>query len=323
MRYDKLPYPLSNVQGKLEMRDGQWKTETELVGTNDTGVVAITGTLSAVDEVGVLALHIDAKNVPFEEELRDALPPPQRQIWNALQPRGNIDFVADVGYDSRIRKPSIELQLVPRDDATSIGTSIEPVSFPYQMGKLHGLIHYRDGHVDLKDVRAEHRGTQLRTGGWCDLMPDGAWRLHLERLAVDRIHLQGEDHELVAALPEALRRAVAELRPTGPINMKGSYLDFSKSGPDAVLATAWDVDLFLHQASLQAGPRFENIFGCVRLRGSSAGQRFSSFGELRLDSLTYRNFQFTQILGPLWFDSQNVYLGTLPNALPQGQSSGA
>ena len=40
----------------------------------------------------------------------------------------------------------------------------------------------------------------------------------------------------------------------------------------------------------------------------------TSFGELKLDSLTYKNFQFTQILGPLWFDNQNVYLGSLPQA---------
>ena len=79
---------------------------------------------------------------------------------------------------------------------------------------------------------------------------------------------QGEDHELVAALPEALRRAVGELRPTGPINLNGT-LEFAKSGPDAPLESGWDVDLYLHQASLQVGPKLENIFGCVRFYGSS------------------------------------------------------
>ena len=267
-----------------------------------------------------LTLNFDAKNVPLEEELRDALPPPQRRLWNALRPRGNIDLRAQVAYNSRRRKPSIELWLVPHDDATSIGTSIEPVAFPYQMSKLGGMVHYRDGHAELKNVRAEHRGTRMRCGGWCDLRPEGAWRLHLERLSVDRIRLGAEDHELVAALPAALRRAVGELRPDGPINMVGD-VEFSKSAPNAPLQAAWDVDLFLHQAGLQVGPRLDNVFGAVRLKGSSVGGKYTSFGELKLDSLTYKNFQFTEILGPLWFDNQHVYIGTLPSTVPGSPSS--
>lgn len=316
--YDKLPYPLANVQGSVEMRDGQWVTTPQLVGTNDTGVVTLTGRLNTSPAGELLSLKMDARNVPFEEELRDSLPPAQRQIWNTLRPRGSFDLTADVTYDSRIRRPSIDLELVPRDDATSIGTSIEPTAFPYRMEKLGGKIHYHDGHVELHDVQGEHRGTRLTSAGRCDFNPDGSWRLRLERMSVTRVRLAGEDQELVAALPEALRRAVGEIRPTGPINLNGT-LEFAKSGPEAPLESGWDVDLYLHQASLQAGPKLENIFGCVRFYGSSRGPRLTSFGELKLDSLTYKNFQFTQILGPLWFDNQHVYLGSLPQAPPQGQ----
>jgi hypothetical protein len=363
--FDKLPYPLNNLQGRLEMRDGQWMTEPQLVGTNDTGVVTLKGKLATSPDLDVLVLHIDARNVPLEEELRDALPPAQQQIWNALRPRGNVDLEADVTYNSRVRKPSIDLWLVPHggalpsdrqngivagqpgtaavaraasfdprdqtppealstagpDELGSIGTSLAPVAFPYRMERLGGTVHYRDGHVELKDVHAEHRGTKLRTGGWCDFLPDGSWRLRLERLSVDRIRLHGEDYELVAALPESLRRAVGELRPTGPMNLKG-VVEFAKAHPQAPLQTTWDVDLFLHRASLQVGPRLDNVFGAVRLQGSSQGPRYTSFGELKLDSLTFKNFQFTEILGPLWFDNERVYLGTLPFPLPNGQKSG-
>jgi hypothetical protein len=321
IRYDKLPYPLTNVQGTLHMLDGRWKTDGNLEGTNDTGVVTLQGQLTTANDVNQLSLHIDARNVPLEEELRDALRPAERDVWNALRPRGNVDLEADVTYDSRIRKPSIDLRMVPRDDATSIGTSIEPVAFPYRMGKLGGRVHYRDGHVELEELRAVHRETKLRSGGFCDFQPDGSWRLHLRQLSVDRIRLEGEDHELVAALPAALRRAVGELRPTGPIYLKGR-LDFAKRDKAAPLQTGWDVDLFLHQASLQVGPRLDNIFGCVRLQGSSQGASYTSFGELQLDSLTYKNFQFTQVLGPLWLDNQAVFLGALPHAPPGGQTAG-
>jgi hypothetical protein len=166
-----------------------------------------------------------------------------------------------------------------------------------------------------------HAGTHLHTLGSCDLAPDGSWQLRLRDLTVERLRLHGEDHELEAALPEALRRAVTELKPGGSINLKGA-VDFSKRSPDAPLQTGWDVDLFLHQSSLQAGPKLENIFGRVRLTGWSNGNRYSSRGELALDSLTYKNFQFTQVIGPLWFDNDNVVLGEW-NAGPRPPSPNA
>ncbi len=111
--YDKLPYTLYNLQGKLDMRDGQWTTDHELVGVNDTGVVTVSGKLATSPEADQLTMRVDGERVPLEEELRDALPIQQQQIWAALRPRGSIDLEADVQYDSRMRKPSIDLRIVP------------------------------------------------------------------------------------------------------------------------------------------------------------------------------------------------------------------
>jgi hypothetical protein len=135
------------------------------------------------------------------------------------------------------------------------------------------------------------------------------------------MRLDGEDRELVAALPPALRQAITELRPTGPINLAG-MIEFSKNGAAAPLQSSWDVNLYLHQSSLHAGPLFTNIFGAVRLQGAAQGGRYTSHGQLELDSLTYRNFQLTEILGPIWFDNENVYLGTLPFAPADGRPRG-
>jgi hypothetical protein len=129
--------------------------------------------------------------------------------------------------------------------------------------------------------------------------------------------LHGEDHDLVGALPGALKRAVGELQPEGPINLKGA-VDFAKRRPDDPLHVAWDVDLFMHDGSLQVGPTLEHIFGRVRLRGMATGANFSSQGELDVDSVTYKNYQFTEIAGPLSLDNANVFLGALgPTSGPQ------
>lgn len=304
--HDKFPFTLSSLEGTIELNDDEWKFK-DLVGTNGPGVVKLAGRVSTVPGAAGMVVEIDAKNVALTDELRNALQPRMQELWDAMRPNGKIDATATVRFDTTERKTSVALRAFPRDDATSIGTSIEPVTFPYRMRLLGGWIDYHDGHADLHQMCAVHGATHMRTEGSCDIWPDGSWQLRLRDLTVDRLRLQ-DDRDLVAALPGALRRAANELKPTGPINLKGA-LDFTKQRHDAPLGVGWDVDLMMHQGSLQAGPKLENIFGRVRLRGSSSGPHFSSQGELDLDSLTYENFQFTEIAGPLWFDNANVFVG--------------
>jgi len=318
--YDKFPVPLNNVHGVLHLRDGQWTTHPEymLKGRNGTGAVDISGTLSTSANEDVLALSIHAENFPLHEELRDALSPSQRQLWLALQPHGKFNLDAGVHFNSRAKKMTVELRAFPRDDASSIGTSIEPVAFPYRMRLRGGSIHYADNKATLENLRIVHGTTTMRTMGSCDLSPDGGWKVQLRDLAVDRVRLRGEDHDLESALPEALRHAIAELKPGGPINLHGA-VDFAKFTADGPLQSSWDVDVEMHQGSLQVGPKLENIFGKVRLTGSANGTRYSSHGELALDSVNYKNFQLKGVIGPFWFDNNNVVLGHWGNP-PQGQT---
>ena len=305
--YDKFPFPIDNLHGLITLNDGNWSF-TDLAGTSGTGLLKLSGDVSTVPGGLPMQIDVSGQQIELNDELRNALQPGVQRLWDALQPHGRIDVTSKIVFDASGQKPSVWLRAIPRDDATSIGTSIEPVAFPYRMRMRGGWIEYKDGHADLYQMRAVHGATEIRTGGECDLGPDGSWRLQLKDLSVDRIRLLGEDPELIAALPEALRRAIVELKPGGPINLKGAF-DFSKATPQGPLHVGWDVDLAMFQGSLQCGPRLENVFGRARLRGSTNGPRFSSHGELFLDSLTYKNFQFTNIRGPLWFDNQNVYLG--------------
>ena len=311
MKYNKFAYPLHNMQGKVYMQDGQW-TIDNVEATCDTGVVTCPmGRLNTSPNEDILALELCAKNLPLEKKLHDALNPSQQQLWDSLQPRGGVDVDVRVDHNSRTRQMSVALRAELRDDSTSSGTSIEPKSFPYRMERLRGAISYRDGRVELEHLQADHRNTHMSTGGSCEFFPDGSWKLSLRKFSINRLHLHGEgtDQELVTSLPEGLKHAVAELRPIGSINLTGNRLDFSKTRQDARLETAWDVKLFLEQVSLQVGPKLENISGAVQLVGSSDGVRYASRGELNLDSVMYKNFQFSQILGPLYFDNDNAYLG--------------
>jgi hypothetical protein len=308
INYEHFPYPLSNICGTLEMTDGQWivgKSESgglELQGTNDTGFVTCNGSFGPGPHGKQLSLTFTGDNVPLEEELRDALPPNMGRLWNSLKPRGAADLNVELTWESAPRRMNIKLRARPRAEISSI----EPIHFPYRLEKFHGTIHYENGKTRLENMTAVHGLTSVSTEGTCDIEPDGAFRLNLVNLAIDRLKA---DHELIAALPEGLRRIVAELKPTGAINLHGK-IELSKTGAaDAPLKSKWDGAITAHQGTLDTGFKLENVFGRVNLAGNYDGRQFHSRGQLDLDAATYKNFQFTEIKGPLWIDNHSILLG--------------
>ena len=84
LRYEQFPYSLANIRGTLTMIDGNW-TFRGLEGTNGASRVTCEGELTATPpgpRPGVALLS--ASDVPLEDELRDALPPAMRQVWDDL-----------------------------------------------------------------------------------------------------------------------------------------------------------------------------------------------------------------------------------------------
>ena len=145
-------------------------------------------------------LHFSAGDVPLEEELRDALRPAMRQVWNVLQPRGIIDLTADMRYldQAHAARPERARRAAQRNRLDRAG------SFPYRLEKLQGVVQaYRNGRVTLEHFKAEHGPVKVAAGGYCNFLPDGGWHLHLEGLTVDRLRV---DRELMQAVPARLKQ---------------------------------------------------------------------------------------------------------------------
>jgi hypothetical protein len=302
VRYDKLPYPLAQVRGRVEMQDGLW-TFQELQGVNDTGFVTCKGRMLPTAEGGkLLELDFAATEVPLEEELRDALQPGVRRVWNELKPRGAVDLTAQVRYLSDNKQFNVTVRVEPLAETTSI----EPVALPYRLENVEGVITYRDGKVELSDMRARHGLTQVSARGVSEAHPDGSWYLYFDNVAVDRLHF---DRDLLLALPAGLRSVVNQLNPTRPIELRGSFGVAKGAEAYAPLRSRWDLGFYLHQNTVDVGVLLTNVHGMVHLTGNFDGANLRSRGELAIDSVTYNEIQFTEVLGPLWIDNDRVLMG--------------
>ncbi len=302
IRFDKFPYPVRDIRGTIELRDDRWQFR-ELQGRNDAGWIVGRGYLESRPEGREFRLTLDATGVPLEGELRDALTPNVRSLWEDLRPRGVVDVSAEIRYLAERRQLSLTTRIRPQADTVSI----EPVRFPYRMDKLRGEIVFRDGYVSFDRLEAEHGAVRISTAGDCEILPDGRWLLRLSGLSVDRLRF---DRDLVQALPGGLRKSLAALNPAGMFNLRGSVDLEGGVQTDDRMRAAWDLRVGFHQASIDCGVKLENLHGGLTLVGRFDGTRMTSSGELDIDSLTYKDFQFTQVTGPLWVDDQQVLLGS-------------
>jgi len=303
VRYEKFPYPIAGINGRIEMRDGHW-TLRNLEGYNDTGRVVCQGQLRPIPGGGgELTLALQAWNVPLDEELRDALKPGQQRLWNEVRPRGLVDLTAEVHFLTPENQLSISTHIWPQPETASI----EPIRFPYRLEKLRGELVFRDDKLSFDRLKAEHGSVRLGAVGDCRLLDDGRWQLRLGDLSIDRLRF---DRELTHALPGQLRKVVSRLNPSGPFHLRGTLDLTGGAVASDQIAARWDLRIGCQQGTLDCGIKLENIHGTVSLAGEFDGTRAHSQGELDVDSLTYRDFQFTQIMGPVWIDQQRVLLGS-------------
>ena len=321
IRYAKFPYPLGNIQGRLEMRSERPKedywTFHDLKGTNDTATVECEqGSLTSIHGDAVLDLRFKASDVPLEEELRDALGHPNMsRLWNDFKLQGKVTLSdLAVSYESGWERPSVSFKATPHER----GTSIEPACFPYRLDNLRGTLDYDNGRVIIDRFYGRHGEAELSSKVGCAFHTDGSWRLDLDGFAVDRLRF---DRELTQKLPERLQRMVAELKPQGPINVLGK-VNVAR-GPDVryPLIANWDLSLVFLQGSFDFGVKLDNVNGKLQLDGGMAGEEFHSSGELEIDSLEFKNLQFTDIEGPIWIDNKRVLLGKAVDRRPGADQS--
>ena len=194
---------------------------------------------------------------------------------------------------------------------------MQPTWLPVQLDDVTGSLSYADGQFQLQNISADRNGSRVELAGHGQATPDQRWEITLTRLIADRLDV---DHELIGAMPEALRPALRQLKYRGTVSVNGSSW-FAGGGAEP-LAARWNLLLDMENGALDNEMRLEHIHGGVRLIGQMDGRGLQSHGEMEIDSLITRELQFTQIRGPFWMDAHQVILGSRttpaqPGAVPR------
>lgn len=313
VNFKHFPYPITGIRGTIEGRGRSWNPTvgrpaewnwrfSDLTGTNSGGEIQCSGTFGPGERGNELQFLLTGRNVPLDEELRGALRPREQKLWDQIRPLGFINLSSTVRIVSGA-PAEVAIDVFPLD------ASIEPTAFPYRMEKLAGTIQIEKGQMRMSQMRGRHGTVALSARGECETTPEGAWKLKLSDISAERLR-PDRDRELFQALPAKLRNLLATLRLTGPINLRGE-LEFEGAEGQGLRSTQWNLGLQLQRCELDSGVKLSNVYGGLNLTGRYDEKGVVSQGELDLDSLEYKDFQFTEVRGPIWMDEKQVIFGSL------------
>ncbi|MGL4944536.1 MAG: hypothetical protein ACRC46_15245 [Thermoguttaceae bacterium] len=314
IRYDKFPYPLTNLDGFLVMQNDRW-TFNNIIGQHESATVRGFGHIfprqredglegDTADKDYEFFLNISAVNLPLDGDLTKAiLNKRQRDIVTGIRAKGKVNLDAKISYLPSSHRLSVMFTAVPME-----GVSICPVHFPYPLTDVKGTIQYVDGRVKIDDFSGRNKDVRCASSIECRFGAGNEWSLSLDKLTVDRLT---SHRELQQALPPALRTFYDSVQLEGAVNLAG-WVGFSQ-GPrqETPLRAEWDVVAVLHNNTVNVGLQAKNVFGQVGIYGRNEEGDLRVGGTLRLDQATVLDLPFTDITGPFYYSTaeDRIYVG--------------
>ena len=326
LRHERFPYPLSQVRGRIQVRDEGWSFE-QFIGSNDSGVVRCNGRWVATPPPamgsrepapGELTLHFDARDIPCDAELEQALPDGPRRIWTSLRPTGALDHAeVELFYRSGMEKPELDVrvtQLQRKNDPERRSLEVQPTWFPLRMDRVTGsFVYQRNGTFQLRDIGATHGSSQrsfdLQLQGGGEFRPNGSWVIQLQEIHADGVEMTPE---VKAALPDQLRGMLTQLAFAGRLSVTSGAMQFAGSSrPNSPIQSNWRLpQIDIDNGSLRlAGTNVEHLFGQISVAGQNSSQTWLNVGEAQVETMMCKGVQVTEINTPWRMEPTRLLFG--------------
>jgi hypothetical protein len=316
VNYDGFPYPIKDIQGRLEADQGRF-TFKHFRGWNDDCQVTCDGYWDTLDPSQPLELRFQLRNVGLDDELKHALRPGAQRIWSELRPAGRLDRVDVHLFKTReLLRPELDIRVAHRATMASEvveaqaleptdGLQLQPAWLPLRMSNVRGEARLRGSSLVVRGFSAEHGKLRLQTNVSGELGADGRWTMNLTNLTVDRLEV---NESLLQALPTPLARPAVELGLGGTFSLAGA-VHLEREARESPVSASWELAVNVEQGQILRGLAMTGVFGQVDVNGASRADQFWARGRLQLDSLVSHGVQLTTIAGPFWLDSTRVVFG--------------
>ena len=330
--WDGLKYPVRDLTGHLEIHPESWIFR-DVRGTH--GQATITGE-GRVDRKGPdqykVGIHINADNILFEDQLRQALQPNWRDAWNTLNPEGAADVDVTIHADpTRPADDTYDLVIRPRPK-TKLGLKIEriaaagdpggPRMIEMPMEDVTGLFVFHNGVVSMTGGEFTFHSSPVKFDrGEVRLFESGKFALGVTGLRVSEFRLDGRLRKL---MPPVMAGFAVRLDDGKAFNIH-TDLSIAWSGrADDPATCGWKNGTVTLMDNSIAGISLKHLQGQIdHLEGGYDGRALTVRGALDMGSINLFDLQITQLQSPIEVVGGVARLADIRGTLMKGTLTGS
>ena len=193
MAHKVLPYRLGDITGQVVFTQDTVELR-DIVCHNGPAVVTITGTVDPAQGGRVFDVLVQGRQIPLNDEIRNALPKEEVWIYDDLSPQGSASV------DVTIRSLDGKKEQIGLKFLLSGQTSVMYAGFPYRVNDLVGRATVEDGCVTIEPVTGRAGPMQCRVtgaihfGGKTDIdLSVRAWNMPLDETLNAALNPQGRE----------------------------------------------------------------------------------------------------------------------------------
>ncbi len=215
--YQHFPYPMDNVTGKVIMQPGRIDFENVVSRYDgDDRTITLNGEVTDTGSVRPrFNILIDARNIPIDSILKDALPARQKQFYDHFAVNAQTDVEIKV-FPNEVGRRLVEyIAHVTIRDASLLYNK-----FPLPLTEVYVDATLTPDLVELKNLTGRNGEGTVQLAGTIWPESDGS-ELPALCLSVEAKRLE-LDKKWLDALPEKAAGTVTKLRPTGLVNISAN-----------------------------------------------------------------------------------------------------
>ena len=269
MTYAEFPYRLEHMHGTVQFGPDGFETR-DMKGLHGEAIVSMEGWVKNPGPAAEVQVRVHAGRLALDEDLRAALRPEHRAIYDQYAPGGTAD--ADVAVYQPPRAgapPEVAVHLAFLD------CQFKAVRFPYLLTGATGQVNIWGDRTEILEVCGRHGPATVTISGEVLTPSDGSAEAVKLKVSGRDVPL---DDDLRQALPDRDRMVLESFHLSGLADIEGSVT----AGAETKWQPYYDLDVRMRGARMIYEPfpfQAEQVTGRLRLAG----------GTCRIDSLVGYN----------------------------------
>jgi hypothetical protein len=331
IRWEGFPYPVRNLTGQLTIHPDLWQFKN-MRGDNGQSIITASGRvdklplpkLSNGEEPLKVEVAVNARNLLFDDVLRDSLQPAWRKTWNTINPTGSTDVNTTVKMEPGMPDlVHIELRPLPKANIRLVVPTLDPNFTPVlPMEDVNGLFVFHNNKVTMTGANFEFRGAPVSfERGTVFVEDSGRFELSVGSLRVKQIRVDSGFRKIMPQMMASFARRLDDGRTFTALG----DLEIGWSGvPKEPAWCRWqNTKAFFNDNTVQAGIPLEHIQGQLeQVSGRSDGKSLEVAGKMRLASINILGQQITGLNANFSVDSRRARMEEIQGALLGGRLSG-